>query len=125
MNIVGCTSQRVPLFFPIYSKYISFNNVASCSCFCSAILHDKAVYNNPDDFHPERFAPSEQNPGGEPDPARAVFGFGRRICPGRFFADDSLWLTIASTLHLVCILKPADAAETKVTWASGLVRCVY
>jgi cytochrome P450 len=37
------------------------------------------------------------------DPRTAAFGFGRRICPGRFFADVSLFATIATalaTLHV-------------------------
>lgn len=32
------------------------------------------------------------------DPSVAAFGFGRRICPGRYMALDSVWLTIARAL---------------------------
>ncbi|KAJ7759152.1 cytochrome P450 [Mycena metata] len=40
----------------------------------SAMLHEKEVYHDPDEFNPDRFL--SQNP--EPDPARTAFGFGRR-----------------------------------------------
>ena len=44
----------------------------------SAMLHDPTAYSDPDTFNPDRFSPTDKNPEGEPDPARAVFGFGRR-----------------------------------------------
>ncbi|KAI0654156.1 cytochrome P450 [Cubamyces menziesii] len=80
---------------------------------------------NPDSFNPDRYLPTPEKPDGEPDPARAAFGFGRRICPGRFFAEDSLFLTIASMLHVFTISHPEslsgnDALEG-ITWSSGLV----
>ncbi|KAF4981513.1 hypothetical protein FZEAL_2698 [Fusarium zealandicum] len=57
-------------------------------------LHDPDVYANPDEFDPERFL----RPRSEPDPAIEAFGYGRRICPGRFFADASLYLNIVQSL---------------------------
>lgn len=48
-------------------------------------------------FKPERFiAVDDRKP--EPDPHMFVFGFGRRICPGRILADNALYLNIAQTL---------------------------
>ena len=41
------------------------------------MLHDKNVYAEPQHFNPERFLPTDGNPGA-PDPTRAAFGFGRR-----------------------------------------------
>ncbi|KAI0330029.1 cytochrome P450 [Cubamyces sp. BRFM 1775] len=90
-----------------------------------AILHDESVYSNPDVFNPDRYLPTTEKPEGEPDPARAAFGFGRRICPGRFFAEDSLFLTIASMLHVFTISHPEGLsgvdAMKGITWSSGLV----
>ncbi|CDO78259.1 hypothetical protein BN946_scf184491.g4 [Trametes cinnabarina] len=47
------------------------------------------------------------------------------ICPGRFFAEDSLFLTIASMLHIFSIAPPEGASAEDilrgVKWSSGLV----
>ncbi|TFK83325.1 cytochrome P450 [Polyporus arcularius HHB13444] len=90
----------------------------------SAMLHDPSVYSDPGTFNPDRFFSTEEKPDGEPDPARAAFGFGRRICPGRYFAEDSLWLAIASLLHVFAITNPDGRGGNGVTgirWSSGLV----
>ncbi|KAI0352115.1 cytochrome P450 [Trametes cingulata] len=90
-----------------------------------AMLHDESVYSDPEAFKPERFLPAADGSQGEPDPARAAFGFGRRICPGRFFAEDSLFLAIASILHIFTISGREDTEPTRflesVKWSSGLV----
>jgi cytochrome P450 len=57
---------------------------------------DPKVYHDPHLFKPERFMGS--NP--EPSPHGYVFGFGRRICPGRLLADSSLYLTVALSLSV-------------------------
>ncbi|KAG5990599.1 hypothetical protein E4U54_004071, partial [Claviceps lovelessii] len=54
-------------------------------------MHDPATYPNPSEFDPSRF----MEPRNEPDPEDHVFGYGRRICPGRHLADDTLYLTIS------------------------------
>lgn len=48
-------------------------------------------------FRPERFL-EEDNHTPEIDPKKYVFGFGRRLCPGRFLADDRLFLFAARFL---------------------------
>ncbi|KAI0061727.1 cytochrome P450 [Artomyces pyxidatus] len=90
-----------------------------------AMLHDESVYKDPDAFSPERFKRRSDGSGIAPDPASASFGFGRRICPGRFFATDSLWIAIANILHVFRLSKAMDSRgrviEPDVTWSSGLV----
>ena len=55
------------------------------------MLHDPNIFTEPDRFNPERwFSPAV------PDPIQAfgIFGFGARLCPGRFFARKSVRATI-------------------------------
>lgn len=66
--------------------------------------HDPARYPEPEKFDPSRYL----EPRNEPDPKSVTFGFGRRICPGRFFADTSILLTIAHTLAVFDIGKAVD-----------------
>lgn len=73
-----------------------------------AILHDENRYADADTFNPSRFLTGK----GEldyhvSDPIEA-FGYARRVCPGRHFAADSLWLTFASILTAFVIEKPVD-----------------
>ncbi|KAI0544305.1 cytochrome P450 [Xylaria curta] len=64
--------------------------------------HDPNVYHDPTAFRPERFlAGDDHEP--EPDPEKFVFGFGRRICPGRFLAENSLFLIVAQSLAVFSI----------------------
>ncbi|KAI1425062.1 cytochrome protein [Xylaria sp. FL1777] len=66
--------------------------------------HDPAVYSDPMAFNPSRYL----GPNPEPDPSDHIFGYGRRICPGRFIADSSVWLTVAQFLAVFKIGKGLD-----------------
>jgi hypothetical protein len=66
------------------------------------------TYPDPDEFRPERHL-STPDHAAEPDPRNYIFGFGRRICPGRGVADNSLFITIAQALAVFNIEKPLDA----------------
>ncbi|KAJ3962410.1 hypothetical protein N0V92_000887 [Colletotrichum tropicale] len=65
-------------------------------------MHNPELYKNPFEFRPERFLGAEP----ETDPRRYVFGFGRRICPGKILADNSLYLNFAQSLAVFDIGKP-------------------
>jgi len=60
------------------------------------MTHDPAIYKNPMEFNPDRFL--GENP--EQDPRDIIWGFGRRICPGRLLADASIYITLAATLSV-------------------------
>lgn len=67
-------------------------------------LHDPERYHEPDSFDPARYL----EPRNEPDPLNDAFGFGRRVCPGRYLATESLYLTIARLLAAFTIEKAVD-----------------
>ncbi|KAJ7722333.1 cytochrome P450 [Mycena metata] len=89
-----------------------------------AILHDEAMYPDPQAFKPERFLLD-----GKPNPnvrdPQAAFGFGRRICPGRFLAQASVFITTASILAAFDITKfigtDGQPVEPTYEYSSGLV----
>ncbi|KAG1844662.1 cytochrome P450 [Suillus subalutaceus] len=67
---------------------------------CRAISQDEKRYPEASSFIPERFL-DVNNALTDDDPARYVFGFGRRACPGRYAADASLWSAIVTMLATV------------------------
>ncbi|KAI0052063.1 cytochrome P450 [Auriscalpium vulgare] len=82
-----------------------------------AILHDEATYPSPSTFQPERFldANGKLRPLSKTDdPGWVAFGFGRRICPGMFLAENSVFLYIASILYVYDISKARDVDGSEV-----------
>ncbi|KAH8704131.1 cytochrome P450 [Talaromyces proteolyticus] len=67
-------------------------------------LHDPSTYSDPYTFDPDRYL----EPRNEPNPANEAFGYGRRICPGRHLADESLFLTVSRLLASFNITKAVD-----------------
>ncbi len=61
------------------------------------------------EFRPERFITHPDHKA-EPDPRTYTFGYGRRVCPGRYVADNALFVTIAQSLAVFKIEKPVDAS---------------
>jgi cytochrome P450 len=65
-----------------------------------AMSRDEKRYPSASSFIPERFL-DDNNVLTDDNPARYVFGFGRRACPGRHAADASVWSAIATVLATV------------------------
>ncbi|KAJ6607665.1 cytochrome P450 [Mycena sp. CBHHK59/15] len=64
-----------------------------------AILYDEAMYPDPYAFKPERFLLANGQPNhAVRSPDAAAFGYGRRICPGRYMAHSSIWIGVVSML---------------------------
>jgi len=80
------------------------------------ILRNEKKYPNPDMFMPERFLLEDGTL--NDDNISCVFGFGRRICPGRHVAGASLWSAMVCILALFKIEK--TEGSDKVKWATGL-----
>lgn len=74
-------------------------------------------------FRPERFIETPTYKP-EPDPRNFIFGFGRRICPGRYVADNALFITIAQTLAVFDIgklVQNGKVVEPEVKFEPGTV----
>ncbi|RPD77315.1 cytochrome P450 [Lentinus tigrinus ALCF2SS1-7] len=76
-----------------------------------AILHYEKHYPDPHTFNPARFLKDGVLDPDVLDPAEAAFGFGRRVCPGRHMAYDTMWIAIVCVL--VC-LELGQAEEGRV-----------
>ncbi|OCH91972.1 cytochrome P450 [Obba rivulosa] len=72
---------------------------------------------DPQAFLPERFLDPSQP---TVDPSMWAFGFGRRICPGRFLAENSIFIIIA-TLLAGFNIAPPDTGELKAQFSSYLI----
>ncbi|KAH7912798.1 cytochrome P450 [Hygrophoropsis aurantiaca] len=68
---------------------------------------DESVYPNANDFNPDRWLDSKGQLA-DMNPPDFVFGFGRRVCPGRHVADASVWGAIASMLATFEFLRAKD-----------------
>ncbi|KAH9924337.1 cytochrome P450 [Epithele typhae] len=71
-----------------------------------AILHDPDVFPEPEAFKPERFLKDGKIDPDVMDPMEIAFGLGRRICPGRYFAEASMFIYVASVLQNLVLSRP-------------------
>ncbi|TFK18384.1 oxidoreductase A [Coprinopsis marcescibilis] len=77
-----------------------------------AIMHDPEVFEDPHEFRPERYLKDGKLDNSVLDPEAAAFGFGRRICPGRYLSNTSFTL-LAASLLAVFDFGPADGEDGK------------
>ncbi|EMD35959.1 hypothetical protein CERSUDRAFT_115906 [Gelatoporia subvermispora B] len=73
---------------------------------------------DPEAFIPERYLDPKED---TVDPSLWAFGFGRRICPGRLLAENSLFIFAATILAVFNISPPADG-ELEREFTQHLVR---
>ncbi|TFK37861.1 cytochrome P450 [Crucibulum laeve] len=89
-----------------------------------SILHDPDMYPDPEIFNPERFLKDGDINPDIRDPTAAAFGFGRRTCPGRFLADECLYILIVSIMAVYNIKSPINNAgdpPLKPEMTSGII----
>ncbi|PIL25709.1 cytochrome P450 [Ganoderma sinense ZZ0214-1] len=91
-----------------------------------SILHDDKMYPDPHAFTPERFLNDDGKLNTDIlDPQDVAFGFGRRMCPGRFMAYETLWIAIATLLSCAEIYPAKDGQgreiEVKEDFVSAFV----
>ncbi|KAG7441948.1 cytochrome P450 [Guyanagaster necrorhizus] len=84
---------------------------------------DENVYDQATTFNPDRYLPKPQGKG---EPYLAAFGFGRRICPGRYLAENGMWIAIACILATCKITKAKDEngeeINPAVEFSNGIVK---
>ncbi|KAI0086792.1 cytochrome P450 [Irpex rosettiformis] len=86
-----------------------------------AIMHDPVAFPEPNVFRPERYLEDA----GKPTSTRSsdgVFGYGGRVCPGRYLTKSNTWLAVASILATFdiekatdedgCVIEPDDVGAT-------------
>ncbi|KAK1219826.1 hypothetical protein PQX77_017400 [Marasmius sp. AFHP31] len=89
-----------------------------------AIMHDESLFGpNTFTFNPDRFLETKGKT--LPDPETIAFGFGRRICPGRYLAINTVYLTVTYLLATFTIVKDVDEEGKeivpKVEFTDGLL----
>jgi cytochrome P450 len=72
------------------------------------MTRDETVYPSPNVFDPERFFSPEKMASEACQQVEAIFGFGRRICPGRFFAEANIWVLMTNVIATMDIGKAVD-----------------
>ncbi|KAL4921138.1 cytochrome P450 [Aspergillus aurantiobrunneus] len=84
-------------------------------------LRDPKAYSDPKAFKPERY----MAPLNEPDSNDIAFGYGRRACTGRYFADNSVFRAVVQMLSGFRISKArderGDEIDVKVEAAPGVI----
>ncbi|OCH90216.1 cytochrome P450 [Obba rivulosa] len=83
-----------------------------------AIAYEPNEKYDPEAFLPERHLDASQN---VTDPMTWAWGFGRRVCPGRYLAEHSVFIFIATILAVFDILPPEDE-DIKLEFTQHLVR---
>ncbi|KDQ22135.1 hypothetical protein PLEOSDRAFT_1050675 [Pleurotus ostreatus PC15] len=97
-------------------KYKSYHLPSGSIVFYNiwAILHDETTFPEPEKFNPSRFLKDGVIDTQLKDRVMATFGFGRRVCPGRYFALDNLWLNLASILSVYTMSKAVDESGQQI-----------
>jgi len=78
-----------------------------------AMSRNEAYYPEPDKFLPERF--KDKSNEDLMDPKHYAFGFGRRVCPGKGFADVSVYMLISNIIATMDISKAHDYQGKEIT----------
>ena len=91
-----------------------------------AITRNEELYPDPDKFNPERFIGRMDSEAAHQ--VDAIFGFGRRVCPGKAFAEANVWLLMANIVAAMDIEKSVDEMGRPITpnpeYAGSFVRYV-
>ncbi|KAF9477123.1 cytochrome P450 [Pholiota conissans] len=84
-----------------------------------AMSRDEKLYADPHAFKPERFI--DENGKLIDDYRVLTYGFGRRICLGKYSASSTLWMTIASLMACFDISKAKDSQGKEISITDDFV----
>ena len=90
------------------------------------ILHDDRLFPDPFTFKPERFTDPNVDPR-VPAAVDYAFGFGRRVCPGRWMAHSFIFIVVASVLSTFRIekaVRDGRVVEPTGAFTPGILACV-
>ncbi|KAJ7281442.1 cytochrome P450 [Mycena rebaudengoi] len=104
---IPVTPFSIPHYIPVEDEYKGYRIPAGSVVVGNtwAIFRDEAAYPDAHLFKPERFLLNGKLNPEIRDPEAFAFGYGRRICPGRHMAIDSVWITIVSILATLDITR--------------------
>ncbi|KAF9023685.1 cytochrome P450 [Hymenopellis radicata] len=79
------------------------------------VLHDPALYPDPFEFIPDRYLNAAGNgeDGINPDPRKFAFGYGRRVCPGQYLADNSLFIAMVMACRSLTFIQWTRMPQTR------------
>jgi len=84
-----------------------------------AMNRDPSIFPDFDTFRPERFLDdyglNEVIPSDTHNQGHVTYGFGRRICTGKEFANNTIFMTIATTLWAFNLEKVKDESGKEIT----------
>ncbi|KAF9522725.1 cytochrome P450 [Crepidotus variabilis] len=86
------------------------------------MTRDTSRYDDPEAFNPSRFF--DKNGSLNNDNVDYVFGFGRRICPGRHLASATVWLSIVTVLATFDIRKKKDGLGKDIPVDGGYTKAI-
>jgi cytochrome P450 len=74
---------------------------------CRFMLHDPNTYPDPFTFNPLRHTATPEGPA-QRDPRNFCFGHGRRVCPGMYLAEASVYSLVSASLAVFDISKTVE-----------------
>jgi cytochrome P450 len=111
----------------MFGKHNNYSLVCCNFILIRAMCQNEEKYPNADAFNPDRFL----NPDGTltDDTVSVAWGFGRRICPGRYLAEASLLSAMTCLLAVFKFSKAKDETgreiEIEPKWHGGITMCVF
>ncbi|KAJ8695782.1 hypothetical protein PTI98_005709 [Pleurotus ostreatus] len=110
------TPLAIPHFVTAEDEYKGYRIPANSIVIGNAwaMLHDDAKYPDPFAFKPERWLSQDGTLNPDTKEPNVVFGFGRRICPGRYLASSSIWITAAMLLSVFDFAHAVDEKGNRI-----------